>query len=324
MKKHTGFRISAVALSAVLSVVLLASVTAMLLSACAGEKRQEEKEKQPEETEQKVNSIQVEGVPDIEEGNQAEILRFVDAWGEWHETEVNPAVKKHDYDWSCLVNNKTDIQYMGDERYVLRKGIDVSQHQGYIDWGRVKAAGYDFAILRIGYRGYGTEGLLCIDETFHTNIANAQDAGIDVGVYFFSQAVSEEETLEEAQLVLDNLAGYELQLPVVFDPERIRDDTARTDGVSGEQFTRNTILFCEKMKEAGYQPMVYGNMVWESFEFDMEQLAGYPIWYADYEAVPQTPYDFTFWQFTEKGYVDGVEGQLDLDVQFCRTEQGIL
>ena len=120
--------------------------------------------------------------------------------------------------------------------------------------------------------------------------------------------------------MLNNLEGYELQLPVVFDPERIRDDEARTDDVAGEQFTKNTVLFCEKMKEAGYQPMVYSNMVWEAFEFDMEQLADYPIWYADYETMPQTPYDFTFWQFTEKGYVDGIEGQLDLDVQFCRVE----
>lgn len=295
----------------------------MILSACTGEKTKEIKEEQAEETGEPTMPITPaasaaeKGLSDEE---QPEILRFIDAWGEWHETEINPAVRKHDYDWSCLVNTKEDIQYTGDERYTLRKGVDVSQHQGYIDWERVKAAGIDFAILRIGYRGYGMEGILCLDETFHMNITNAQNAGIDVGVYIFSQAISEEETLEEAQLVLDNLEGYDIQLPVVFDPERIRDDAARTDEVEGEQFTRNTILFCEKMKEAGYQPMVYSNMIWESFEFDMEKLADYPIWYADYEEVPQTPYDFTFWQYTEKGYVDGIEGQLDLDVQFCRTE----
>lgn len=311
MKKHIRVWISVVVLCCM-----------MLLSACTGEKRGEAEARQSEkqQVEEKENlTILPSKEAVLDSGEEIERLRFIDAWGEWHEMEVNPVVKKHDYNWSCLVNTAADIQYTGDERYVLRKGVDVSQYQGDIDWERVKAAGYDFAILRIGCRGYGTDGALLLDETFHTNLVNVGNAGLDVGVYFFSQAVNDEETLEEVQFVLNHLEGNDLQLPVVFDPERIRDDTARTDAVTGEQFTRNTILFCEKIKEAGYEPMVYSNLIWEAFEFDMEQLEDYPIWYADYEAVPQTPYDFTFWQYTEKGYVDGVEGQLDLDVQFCRA-----
>ena len=249
-----------------------------------------------------------------------EVLKFVDAWGEWHETEIDPAIKKHDYNWSCLTNTEAGIQYAGDERYAIRKGIDVSEHQGDIDWGRVKAAGYDFAFLRIGYRGYGEQGTLCADAKFQQNIVNAHNAGVEVGVYLFSQAVSEDEALQEAGLVLEQLQGHSLELPVVFDPERIRDDAARTDNVTGEQFTKNTVLFCEKMKEAGYQPMIYSNMLWEAFEYDMEALADYPIWYADYEPVPQTPYYFSFWQYSEKGSVDGIAGNVDLNVQFLPQE----
>lgn len=249
-----------------------------------------------------------------------EVLKFVDAWGEWHEAEINPAVRKHDYNWSCLTNTEAGIQYTGDERYSIRKGIDVSEYQGDIDWGRVKAAGYDFAFLRIGYRGYGEQGTLCADAKFQQNIVNARNAGLETGVYIFSQAVNEEETLQEVELVLGQLQGHDLELPVVFDPERIRDDTARTDNVTGEQFTKNTILFCEKIKEAGYQPMIYSNMVWEAFEYDMEALADYPIWYADYEPAPQTPYYFSFWQYSEKGSVDGIEGNVDLNVQFLPQE----
>ena len=249
-----------------------------------------------------------------------EVLKFVDAWGEWHEAEINPAVRKHDYNWSCLTNTEAGIQYTGDERYSIRKGIDVSEHQGDIDWSRVKAAGYDFAFLRIGYRGYGEQGTLCADAKFQQNIVNAHNAGVEVGVYLFSQAVSEDEALQEAGLVLEQLQGHSLELPVVFDPERIRDDAARTDNVTGEQFTKNTVLFCEKMKEAGYQPMIYSNMLWEAFEYDMEALADYPIWYADYEPVPQTPYYFSFWQYSEKGSVDGIEGNVDLNVQFLPQE----
>ena len=249
-----------------------------------------------------------------------EVLKFVDAWGEWHEAEINPAVRKHDYYWSCLTKTEAGIQYRGDERYSIRKGVDVSEHQGDIDWSRVKAAGYDFAFLRIGYRGYGEQGTLCADAKFQQNIVNAHNAGIEVGIYIFSQAVNEEETLQEVELVLGQLQGHNLELPVVFDPERIRDDTARTDNVTGEQFTKNTVLFCEKMKEAGYQPMVYSNMIWEAFEYDLEALADYPIWYADYEPAPQTPYYFSFWQYSEKGSVDGIEGNVDLNVQFLPQE----
>ena len=144
-----------------------------------------------------------------------------------------------------------------------------------------------------------------------------------MGIYVFSQAVNEEEALEEAQLIIDNLKGLELQLPVVFDPELIRDDDARTDEVSGEQFSKNTIAFCEKVKEAGFEPMIYSNMYWEAFLFDLEELAEYPIWYADYEKVPQTPYKFTFWQYSESGHVDGIDGKTDLNVWFVAKENKI-
>ena len=193
--------------------------------------------------------------------------------------------------------------------------MDVSEHQGTIDWQRVRAAGYEIAFIRIGYRGYGETGRLCVDKEFHANIQAAQAAGIDVGVYFFSQAVNETEALEEAALVLENLQGYELQLPVVYDPEHILDDIARTDSVSGEQFTANTLVFCEKIRESGYQPMIYSNMLWEAYEFDLEQLANYPVWYADYEPQPQTPYHFDFWQYSNTGHVDGISGVTDLDIQ---------
>jgi GH25 family lysozyme M1 (1,4-beta-N-acetylmuramidase) len=203
-----------------------------------------------------------------------------------------------------------------DDAYTSRQGIDVSHHQGEINWEKVKASGIDFAILRIGYRGYGQEGTLNLDQEFNRNIENAQAAGIDVGVYFFAQAINEDEAREEADFVLQNLEGYELQLPVVYDPESILDADARTDEVSGEQFTKNTIAFCEKIKEAGYSPMIYSNMLWEAFEFDMEQLTMYPFWYADYEALPQTPYAYEMWQYSESGQVDGIDGVVDLDVQF--------
>lgn len=250
-----------------------------------------------------------------------EILKFVDAWGEWHEAEINPKVEKHTYNLDCLNHKEGVISYEGDNRYTIQRGVDVSQHQGVIDWEKVKGAGYDFAFVRMVYRGYGSAGSLNLDKYYYQNIVNAQAAGLSVGVYVFSQAVNEEEALEEAQLVIDNLQSLTLELPVVFDPELIRGEAARTDDVSGEQFTKNAIAFCEKIKEAGYEPMIYSNMVWEASLFDLEQLADYPIWYADYETIPQTPYKFSFWQYSESGQVDGIQGPVDLDIWFCEKKQ---
>ena len=251
---------------------------------------------------------------------QPEILNFVDVFGEEYQVEINPDVEKHKYDLEKFVHEGDRLSYT-DDKYEYRLGVDVSRHQGWIDWEMVKAAGYEFAIIRVGYRGYGEEGLVCLDEQFDTNIQNAQAAGLDVGVYFFAQAINEEEAKEEAEFVLEHIAGYELQLPVVYDPESILDDEARTDDVSGEQFTKNTEVFCSMIEEAGYQPMIYSNMLWEAYELNLEYLEGYPIWYADYEPLPQTPYHFDFWQYTNEGSVDGIEGRTDLNIQLIPKGQ---
>lgn len=242
-------------------------------------------------------------------------LHFVDAFGEKFETEIIPSVKKHPYNWDLLTNDENGISY-NDKNYRIVHGIDVSKWQGNIDWEKVKMDGYEFVIIRIGYRGYSEAGGLAVDEMFHKNILGAQAAGLDVGVYFFSQAINETEALEEAKFVLDTLKGYELQLPVVYDPELIRDQPARTNDVTGEQFTKNTIVFCDAIKEAGHEPMIYSNMIWEAFLFDMTQLEQYPFWYADYEPVPQTPYNFVMWQYSETGKVNGISGNVDLNILF--------
>lgn len=239
-----------------------------------------------------VISGEIEGESVSEREEPEEILYFVDVFGQEYETEIRPNVAKHPYRLDCFLWENGTLSYQGDEHYSYRLGVDVSHHQGAIDWQKVKKQGYEFAFLRIGYRGYGMEGRVCPDRMFEENIKGAHEAGLDVGVYFFAQAVNEEEALEEAVFVLERLKGYELELPVVYDPESILDDSARTDDVSGEQFTKNTKVFCEEIKKKGYTPMIYSNMLWEAFQFDLEELAGYPVWYADYEPKPQTPYDF--------------------------------
>ena len=244
---------------------------------------QSETEKTPpkmEEQEEKIETSET-AMAEMNGENTAtpQLLSFVDIHKKEYQAEMNVNVEKHPYIIEGFQLNGEKMTYVGDANYSYRLGVDVSHYQGSIDWNKVKAA------------------------------------GLDVGVYFFAQAINEEEALEEAQFVIANLAGETLQLPIVYDPETIEDAQARTDNVSGEQFTKNTITFCNAVKAAGYEPMVYSNMLWEAFVLDLEQLAEYPIWYADYEPLPQTPYRFTFWQYTNKGRVDGIPGNVDLNIQ---------
>ena len=240
-----------------------------------------------------------------------EKLIFRDVFEVEYETVINPNIAKKTYDDQAFIKDG-DIMRYTDGPYSL--GIDVSHHQGDIDWNAVKAAGFDFAILRIGYRGYAQEGTLNADKKFEEYYTKAKEAGLKVGVYFFAQAVNEEEAREEAEFVLGILNGRSLELPVVYDPESILDDEARTDDVSGQQFTANTAVFCRLIEEGGYSPMIYANMLWEAFELDLEKLADYPIWYADYEDKPHTPYAFKIWQYTNEASVPGVSGVCDIDI----------
>ncbi|WP_051207328.1 glycoside hydrolase family 25 protein [Butyrivibrio sp. AE3006] len=262
---------------------------------------------------------------DIAMGAQArtdepEILEFVDAYQEQYQVEINPDIRKHDYILDCFKENGRYIKYEGDKSYRYRLGIDVSHHDGEIDFDAVKESGIDFVIIRVGYRGYGEEGHLREDNNYRQYIEAAQDAGLDVGVYIFSQAINTDEAKEEAQLVLDAIEDYDIDLPVVYDPESVLDANARTDYVSAEQFTENTLAFCKMIEDAGYKPMIYCNMLWEAYKLDLSQLMDYPIWYADYEEKPQTPYYFSYWQYSNTGKVPGISGMVDLDIQLIPAD----
>ena len=195
-------------------------------------------------------------------------------------------------------------------------GVDVSVFQGDIDWQAVKADGVEFAMLRVGYRGYGTEGKLGEDEKFAENYAAATAAGLAVGVYFFSQAVTEREAKEEADFVLGHIEGLALECPVAYDWEHIDYDTARTDGLSNEQISLCAAAFCERIHSAGRSALVYFNRELGYFEFDLSAVADYPFWIAEYTGAPSFIYDFRIWQYSKTGSVDGITGNVDMNLAF--------
>lgn len=247
---------------------------------------------------------------------QQKILTIYDIEDGYMQVPYLEKVKKHSYDWSKLHEKDGLKYYIDGAGNVSKAGIDVSYFQENIDWDKVKASGIEFAMLRAGYRGYSPEGKLVVDEKFHQYMQEAQAAGLSAGVYFFSQAVNKEEAVEEAVFVAEQCRDYKLDLPVVFDTEKIKEDTGRTDGLKPEELTEITIAFCEKIKEYGYEPMIYANAKWLTTKLLLERLAGYQFWYADYQEQPLYPYDFQMWQYTETGRVDGIEGNVDINIWF--------
>lgn len=193
-------------------------------------------------------------------------------------------------------------------------GIDVSYWQGDIDWQQVKDAGVEFVMIRVGWRGSG-QGILDIDEYAQQNYEGAKAVGIDVGCYFFSQAISPREAVEEAEYTLELIKDWELDMPVVYDWEYISADS-RTGNVDARLLTDCTIAFCDRIKAAGYTPMIYFNANQSHKQMFLEELTEYPFWLAMYESEMDYPYKIHMWQYTNAGTVPGIEGNVDLNLYF--------
>lgn len=206
-----------------------------------------------------------------------------------------------------------EIQYMEDGQVISHKGIDVSKHQGAIDWNLVAQDGVEFAFIRVGNRGYGSNGTLMEDDRFDVNIQGAQAAGIKVGVYFYSQAITEEELLEEVDLVLNKIAPYNIECPVVYDVEKVSGD-GRMNYLSPEERTKMTLLFCQVIENAGYKPMIYHNTEMGALMLDIVQLEDYDKWFAAYTDTLYYPYEYKVWQYSATGRVQGVNGDVDLNI----------
>lgn len=211
------------------------------------------------------------------------------------------------------VDSRGRVSYEKDGKRA-RTGIDVSTYQGEIDWRLVAADGIDFAILRLGYRGY-TEGGLFMDQTFEPNLRGALNAGLDVGIYFFSQAITPEEAEAEAAFVLNAIGNREIACPIAFDWEPISPGSgARTESLDNDTLTRCAAAFCAKIREAGYTPAVYFNQSLGYLRYDLRELTEYALWLAEYDAEPGFYYHFDLWQYTHTGRVNGIEGDVDLDL----------
>ena len=193
------------------------------------------------------------------------------------------------------------------------RGIDVSKFQGSINWSQVKASGVDFAIIRVGYRGYGS-GALVEDSQFRANIQGASSAGIPVGLYFYSQAVNEEEAVEEASMVLSLCGGYRLNYPIYYDTEYVAG--GRANGISRETRTACAVAFCETIRNAGYSAGVYSYASWFYNSLSYANISKYSIWIAQYRDTLDFKYSYKIWQYSSKGRVPGISANVDMNIAY--------
>ena len=211
-----------------------------------------------------------------------------------------------------------DFQYNRHNYLLLQNlpsspGVDVSAWQGDIDWEQVAASGIEFAMIRLGYRGY-EKGQLTEDKYAQQNLTGAKDAGLKVGAYFFSQALSIEEADEEIKFMLEILGEHYLAMPIVLDWE-IPSEKARTYGkMDARTLTDIQLHFCQVMTEKGYTPMVYFNTHQSENLYFLSELEEYPFWLALYQERMDFPWAVDMWQYTSKGIVPGIEGSVDLNV----------
>ncbi|MDO5154659.1 MAG: glycoside hydrolase family 25 protein [Eubacteriales bacterium] len=249
----------------------------------------------------------------------ASYIIVTDKFGEVQKIKISPNISRHSWDFSNLETDSNVKRYVTEDGFSSKVGVDVSEHQGFIDWERTSKA-VDFAMIRVGYRGYGAKGGLVEDGYFSTNIEDATANGVPVGVYFYSQATSYEEGVEEANFVLSRIADYHLSYPIVLDREDPMVEDARTNDMSKEQHTQAALGFLETIRNAGYTPMMYTYRTYYSLYVDIESVYQYPIWYAQYADEPDWPYEFNIWQYTESGEIPGISGPVDLNLQMKEIE----
>ena len=215
--------------------------------------------------------------------------------------------------------NQYDFQYnKNNYLYCLKQesmaGVDVSAFQGNIDWAQVKESGIDFAMLRLGYRGWGAKGTLVEDEYIQQNLAGTAAAGIPIGAYFFSQATTLDEVHEEIEFMLEILGDYQLDYPIVLDWEVANPTEGRVQNVTRRELTDMLRYFCDEMSARGFDPMVYFNWTQASRMIYLNELEDYPFWLALYQDRMTFPYRVEMWQYTSEGKVPGIEGDVDINV----------
>lgn len=230
---------------------------------------------------------------------------------------ISPNLTKHDYDFENLVNSSGKMKYFVNNKPASTWGVDISKDQDYVDFNKLKKAGVDFVMIRVGARGYQS-GQISIDDYYADNIKRANDAGLYVGLYFISSATTELEAIEEANKVIEMIGDFRVTYPVAYVMKHNGSDSARYDALSKNDKTIVARAFLNTIKEANLIPMVYGDKEWLIKEIDLSKLISeFDMWLSQpNEETPDYPYKFAMWQYEDLGTVDGISGYVNFDISF--------
>ena len=259
---------------------------------------EQEDEEESEEQKEVVTSIQV---------------KHADGTKEW--VDVNEDIPRNKYDFTNLKYQKPVMKYYEDGKVVSKCGVDISANQGDVDFSKLKNAGCDFVMLKVGARGYSS-GNIVSDANFKDNLKAAKKAGLDIGVYFCSQAVTKAEAREEADEILDAISGYSIKYPVAFVMETVDDDMARIEALDMTDRTQIAKAFMNRIEDAGYKAMIYGDKEWLLTMVDMEALQDYDVWFAQDSDEPEYPYEFGMWQYDSDASIKGITGDATMIMSF--------
>ena len=277
------------------------------------------------ETEEKTDKKEeIEEIEEIEETEEAEendpskdgkhvevVLR--DGTKEW--VSINPYWKKNTYDFANLVSKNDLLHYYSDGKQISYLGVDLSKYQSKVDFAAIQDEGIDFCMLRVGSRGYET-GVIQEDEKFQEFIIGAEAVGMPVGLYFFSQAVTEAEAIEEANFVISKIGEHKITYPIAYDMEFIANDNSRIETLTKAEKTDIALAFLTRIEEAGYTGMVYGNKEWLLKRVELHRFEDYDVWLTQEDNIPDYPYVYSMWQYTKQGEVYGIDGYVDLNISF--------
>lgn len=250
---------------------------------------------------------------DLSEGGKKVEVVYRNGSSEW--IPINPYWKKNSYDFTNLIQKNDLLHYYSNGKEVSYLGVDLSKYQEKVDFYAIKNEGIDYCMLRVGARGYET-GAIQEDEKFQEFITGAEAAGIPVGLYFFSQAVTEAEAIEEANFVISKIGEHKITYPIAYDMEFITNDSSRIETLTRDEKTNIALAFLKRIEEAGYTGMLYGNKEWLLKRIDLSKFEEYDVWLSQEEDIPDYPYTYSMWQYTRQGEVYGIDGYVDLNISF--------
>lgn len=271
----------------------------------------EEKDKEIEKDNSKTDEIK------IDESNDGKhtLIKYADGSSEW--VSISPNLPKAEYDLTNLYSQSGKMKYFEDNKCVSTFGVDISKDEDYVDFVKLKKAGAEFVMLRVGQRGYQT-GTISLDDYFTDNLKRATDAGLNVGLYFLSSAISTDEAKEEAKFVIDSVGDKKISYPIVFRMQTGNGDATRMDSLSKNDRSMIARAFLNDIKASGYIPMIYADKEWFIKKVDLSKLiSDFDIWYTEVdEDLPSFPYKYSMWQYESEGYIDGIAGPVMFDVCF--------